>query len=87
MHGFVVHRQIPGCYSEVRDYIMCSKGNGLIGGRGPAVQMTGETEWKRAAAEKDMYQVEHNELFASIRNSRGPTLALPMIRTSTSSPA
>jgi predicted dehydrogenase len=70
VRGFVVHRQIPGCYSETRDYIMCSKGNGLIGGRGPAVQMSGETEWKRGAAEKDMYQVEHDELFASIRDGK-----------------
>lgn len=67
VRGFVVHRQIPGCYSETRDYIIGSKGNGTIGGRRAAVEFTGATEWKRGGAEKDMYQVEHDELFASIR--------------------
>jgi len=70
VRGFVVHRQIAGCYSETRDYIIGSKGNGLIGGRGPAVMFSGATDWKRGAAEKDMYQVEHDELFASIRNGK-----------------
>jgi myo-inositol 2-dehydrogenase / D-chiro-inositol 1-dehydrogenase len=67
VRGFVVHRQIPGCFSETRDYIMGSTGTGLIGGRRGAVEFTGATDWKRGAAEKDMYQVEHDELFASIR--------------------
>ena len=70
VRGFVVHRQIPGCYSETRDYIIGTKGNGLIGGRRGAVEFTGATEWKRAAAEKDMYQVEHDELLASIRDGK-----------------
>jgi predicted dehydrogenase len=67
VRGFVVHRQIPGCYSETRDYIIGTKGNGIIGGRGPAVAFSGGSDWKRGGAEKDMYQVEHDELFASIR--------------------
>ena len=70
VRGFVVHRQIPGCYSETRDYILGSKGNGNIGGRRSAVELTdlaGEIQWRSGAAEKDMYQVEHDELFASIR--------------------
>ncbi len=70
VRGFVVHRQIPGCYSETRDYILGSTGNGNIGGRRSAVELTdlaGEIQWRSGAAEKDMYQVEHDELFASIR--------------------
>jgi hypothetical protein len=73
VRGFVVHRQIPGCYSETRDYIMCSKGNANIGGRRSVVELTdpaGEIQWSSGAAEKDMYQVEHDELFASIRNGK-----------------
>lgn len=73
VRGFVVHRQIPGCYSETRDYIMCSKGNANIGGRRSVVELTdpaGEIQWRSGAAEKDMYQVEHDELFASIRNGK-----------------
>lgn len=80
VRGFVVHRQIPNCHSENRDYIMGSKGLGFIGRRPRiAVEITGETEWQSAPAPKDMYQVEHDELFASIRDSKpindGPRMA------------
>jgi predicted dehydrogenase len=70
VRGFVVHRQIPNCHGENRDYLMGSKGNGTIGGRRSAVEFTdlaGELQWRSGAAPKDMYQVEHDELFASIR--------------------
>src|SRR5688572_926518 len=70
VRAFVVHRQIPNCHGENRDYISGSKGNGNIGGRRSAVAFTymaGEILWRSGAAPKDMYQVEHDELFASIR--------------------
>ena len=82
VRGFVVHRQIPNCHSENRDYIMGTKGNGNIGGRRSAVELVdlkGEVQWRSGAAPKDMYQVEHDELFASIRNGKpindGPRMA------------
>ncbi|HWN97021.1 MAG TPA: Gfo/Idh/MocA family oxidoreductase [Methylomirabilota bacterium] len=73
VRGFVVHRQIPNCHSENKDFILGSKGNGNIGGRRSAVEFTdskGELQWRSGAAPKDMYQVEHDELFASIRNGK-----------------
>jgi myo-inositol 2-dehydrogenase / D-chiro-inositol 1-dehydrogenase len=73
VRGFVVHRQIPNCYGETRDYIMGAKGNGYIGGRRSAVEFVdtkGEIQWRSGAAPKDMYQVEHDELFASIRDGK-----------------
>jgi predicted dehydrogenase len=71
VRGFVVHRQIPNCHSETRDYIIGSKGLGYIGRRPRiAVEITGENEWQSGPAPKDMYQVEHDELFASIRNGK-----------------
>jgi myo-inositol 2-dehydrogenase / D-chiro-inositol 1-dehydrogenase len=73
VRGFVVHRQIPNCHSENRDYLIGSKGNGTVGGRRSAVELTdmkGEMLWRSGAAPKDMYQVEHDELFASIRNGK-----------------
>lgn len=71
VRGFVVHRQIPNCHSENRDYIMGSKGLGYIGRRPRiAVEITGETEWQAPPASRDMYQVEHDELFASIRDGK-----------------
>src|SRR6185436_5263090 len=71
VRGFVVHRQIPNCHSGTHDYIMGSKGNGYIGRRPRvAVEITGENEWQGDKAPRDMYQVEHDELFASIRNGK-----------------
>lgn len=65
VRGFVVHRQIPNCYGETRDYLMAEKGTGTIGGRRAPVEINGEKIHDGPAP--DMYQVEHDELFASIR--------------------
>jgi len=73
VRGFVVHRQIPNCHGENRDYILGTKGNGNIGGRRGAVEFTdlkGEQTWSSGSAPRDMYQVEHDELFASIRDGK-----------------
>jgi predicted dehydrogenase len=73
VRGFVVHRQIPNCHSETKDYILGTKGSGNIGGRRSAVELTdlkNEILWRSGSAPKDMYQVEHDELFASIRNGK-----------------
>ncbi len=63
-------RQQAGCFNEVNDFI--------IGARGKATVMqhaiTGETPWRYPAADGrrdvDMYQQEHNEMFASIRSGQ-----------------
>ncbi|MBI4659386.1 MAG: Gfo/Idh/MocA family oxidoreductase [Verrucomicrobia bacterium] len=69
VRGFVVHRQITNCYGENRDYIMGTKGIANIGGRRRPVEITGEASWSyEGPTPPDMYQVEHNELFASIRS-------------------
>jgi predicted dehydrogenase len=65
--GFAHCRQQAGCYNEVNDF--------MIGTRGRVNVMqhtiTGENAWRYPAArgrqDVDMYQQEHNELFASIR--------------------
>lgn len=59
-------RQIPGCYNENSDYIYGSKGTGLINGWSD-VRINGDKNWKYRGDKKDMYQVEHDELFESIR--------------------
>lgn len=69
VRGFMAQRQITGCYGENRDYIFGSKGNAYVGRRGSApVEITGETPWKYSGPTPDMYQVEHDEFFASIRS-------------------
>ena len=64
-------RQQSGCFSQTADFIMGSKGIGLIGAQGGrgVPEISGENPWKFDGPDNDpnMYQVEHNELFASIR--------------------
>jgi myo-inositol 2-dehydrogenase/D-chiro-inositol 1-dehydrogenase len=65
VRAFMAQRQIPNCYGENRDYVMGEKGNGSIGGRPGPAEMKGEKIYDGPTP--DMYQVEHDELFASIR--------------------
>lgn len=67
VRAFLGCRQQTGCYSENRDYLMGTKGLGNIGGRRAPVEITGANPWTYSGPTPDMYQVEHNELFASIR--------------------
>ena len=66
-------RQQNGCSGDVSDRIMGTKGVcSIIASFPPRVKITGEHPWATSRNEKDddMYQVEHNELFASIRNQK-----------------
>ena len=59
-------RQHDGVYNEVTDYVMGTEGifsNGRLATQG----ITGKTNWKYTGPNRDMYQVEHDELFAAIR--------------------
>jgi myo-inositol 2-dehydrogenase / D-chiro-inositol 1-dehydrogenase len=63
---FLQCRQTDGCYSDVSDQVFGTKGIAQI--QGHTIQ-TGNTKWT-PKGEHDfgqMYQTEHNELFASIR--------------------
>ena len=59
-------RQIAGCYNENSDYIYGSKASGFINGWSD-VTIRGDKNWKYRGPKPNMYQVEHNELFESIR--------------------
>ncbi len=70
IRGFLGCRSQSGCYTENADYIIGTKGICTIGrGRTPVIE--GVTNWRyrtpRGQKQESMYQVEHNELFASIR--------------------
>ncbi|MBI4906408.1 MAG: Gfo/Idh/MocA family oxidoreductase [Acidobacteria bacterium] len=69
VRAFIACRQIEGCYNENSDYILGSKGQITIG-RGPKPRITGQTEWTFDGQTNDMYQAEHDELFASIRRGK-----------------
>ena len=66
-------RKAPGCLNENADYIRGTKGSLIIGrGSDPYIEDNdGKIVWrfrKPREGEPNMYQVEHDELFASIRS-------------------
>jgi predicted dehydrogenase len=64
--GYHNSRHWRGAYQQVKDYILGAKGTcDVFGGR-----ISGETNWRfrpPAGAKYEMYQAEHDALFASIR--------------------
>jgi predicted dehydrogenase len=67
--AFMGCRQQSGCYNQNADYLIGSKASATIGVRpGAAVEISGETKWRYRGATNNMYQTEHDELFASIRS-------------------
>jgi predicted dehydrogenase len=67
--AFLANRQIQGCYNENSDYLLGSDGASTIG-RGPAPRIEGKTNWTWTGEEYDMYQREHDVLFAAIRKNQ-----------------
>lgn len=66
-------RKAPGCFNENADYVRGTKGTLIIGrGADPYIEDNdGKLLWrfrKPREGEANMYQVEHDELFASIRS-------------------
>jgi predicted dehydrogenase len=64
--GFMAQRQIANCYSDNSDYLMGEKGTGTIKGWAAPIIKADET-WRYRGEPNDMYQTEHNELFAALR--------------------
>jgi predicted dehydrogenase len=69
VRAFVVNRQDEGCYNENADYIMGTDGICTIG-RGPTPRIEGKTNWTWTGEKYDMYQREHDIMFASIRRNQ-----------------
>jgi len=65
----VGQRQIGNTYTDNSDYLMGSEGFGKIAGwQAPFIR--GKENWRYRGPKTDMYQQEHNELFASIRSGK-----------------
>jgi myo-inositol 2-dehydrogenase / D-chiro-inositol 1-dehydrogenase len=64
----MAQRQIGNCHDDNSDYITGSKGIGI--NKWAASVLRGDQPWRFAGEKPDMYQVEHNELFASIRSGK-----------------
>ncbi|MEJ7608357.1 MAG: Gfo/Idh/MocA family oxidoreductase [Bryobacteraceae bacterium] len=69
VRAFLGCRQIEGCYNENADYISGTKGVCTIG-RGPLPRIEGQTNWTFEGTKNDMYQVEHDVLFAAVRKGK-----------------
>ena len=75
---FAMCRQQVGTHGETTDHVFGTKGRGNLLGVNqpdrpwPQYSISGETTWRLPAAQvraaTDMYQQEHNELFAAIRS-------------------
>lgn len=63
--AFMAQRQIRNCYNENSDYVLGTKGIGYSGWITPYI--VGEENWRYKGPTKNMYVVEHEELFKSIR--------------------
>lgn len=72
VRGFLAQRQIPGCHNENSLYIHGTKGTATIrGGGDTGVSIDGANPWKYDGPKsRDMYQVEHDEFFDSIRTGK-----------------
>ena len=69
VRAFMAQRQIGNCYGDNSDYLMGADGLGTIRGWSDPV-ITGKETWRYQGPKSDMYQVEHDELFAAIRSGR-----------------
>lgn len=71
--AFHTCRQIDGCPSDNSDYIYGSAGSAEVNGWTPTHvlrDLRGKATWSYDGPRNDMYQNEHDELFASIRNGQ-----------------
>ena len=66
VRAMLANRQIEGCYNENADYLLGTDGTLTIG-RGPVPKIEGKNPWTWTGEKYDMYQREHDLLFASIR--------------------
>jgi myo-inositol 2-dehydrogenase/D-chiro-inositol 1-dehydrogenase len=69
VRAFMAQRQISNCYSDNSDYLMGAEGIGTIKGWSDPI-ITGKESWRYRGPKSSMYQVEHNELFESIRSGK-----------------
>ena len=58
-------RQQTGCFNQMAAHVQGTKGRAEVSER--RLQIESETDWRFREKAKNLYQVEHDELFASIR--------------------
>ncbi|MCA9285314.1 MAG: Gfo/Idh/MocA family oxidoreductase [Phycisphaerales bacterium] len=65
--AFHMCRHYPNCPSDNSDYLLGEKGTCTVNGWTDTHVITGENAWTCTAPRNDMYQQEHDEMFAAIR--------------------
>ena len=77
--GFHFSRQIPGCSSDYAVNIAGTKGRCVVDCSRGTHRIVGDQSWNYEGDKNDMYQTEHDELFAAIRATKpinhGPWMA------------
>ncbi len=68
--GFLMCRQWAGASYENSDYYYGAKGHAIINGWAEQHEFFGDNPWRYDGEGNDMYQQEHDVLFASIRAGR-----------------
>jgi predicted dehydrogenase len=69
VRAFLGQRQIGNTHTDNSDYLMGAAGVGkILGWQAPYLK--GKETWRYRGEKTDMYQTEHNELFASIRSGK-----------------
>ena len=62
-------RQIPGCWTNVSEHALGTKGEAQLNNDRNGFAIKGSHAWRYSSKEKiDAYQQEHDDLFAAIRN-------------------
>ena len=61
-------RQMQGCKNEISVTILGNRGTALLTERQQGVRITSDDTWVYRENAKNLYQVEHDELFAGIRS-------------------
>ena len=68
---FLANRQATGCYNATHDYVMGTDGTLILGVGQPRIETPdGKVKWQFEGQVYDMYQREHDVLFASIRSGK-----------------
>ena len=68
--GFHFSRQIPGCSSDYAVNISGTKGRCIVDCSRGTHRIVGDQSWNYEGEKNDMYQTEHDELFAAIRATK-----------------
>ena len=63
-------RQMPGCFNNMSSQAYGTRGTAEVSERRLEIKPDAASSWRFPGKAKNMYQVEHDELFAGIRNAR-----------------